>query len=431
MPDPQEPDAENPWYLRPFFGRKPALPSEARSVLLLVSLGLFFENYDLGLINAALPQIVDELGIDPSETGYYLGVIRLGGVGTFLIVPFADRLGRRRVFIASFLGMSVGTLLSGIAQTPMQFVLAQMFARVWLLTAAALALVIVVEEFPAEHRGAGLGLLTLLGGLGYGVCAIAYSAVDALPHGWRTLYVVGILPVLLLPFFSRALKETRRFQGSEQARADTPGFLTGWLQPIVSLARTHPRRTATIGLAAFLSATGGIGLFQYTSEFVQKIHGWTPADYSGLVIAGGAIGIMGSVLGGRGSDRFGRRYIGMAGLIFAPLFAVAFFLGPTATLIVSWGLFVFCNSAGELVIRAMSAELFPTSHRGTSTGWMMLVQTLGWATGLFLIGFLTETAEDIGPSIASVSVVLIFAGLALLAVPETGGRELESISDES
>jgi len=429
--DAAEPEAENPWHLRPFFGRSPALPKQARGVLRLVSIGLFFENYDLGLINAALPQIVDELRMDPSETSYYLGAIRLGGLGTFFVLPFADKLGRRRVFILSFVGMSVGTLLSGIAQTPLQFVLAQVFARVWLLTAAALALVIVVEEFPAQQRGAGLGLLTLLGGIGYGVCAVAYSMVDLLPWGWRTLYVAGFLPIALLPFFARSLQETRRFQdhAEDVGATERAGERAAWWQPIVGLARTHPRRMLSIGVAAFLTAVGGIGLFQYTSEFVQKIHGWAPADYSILIIAGGTIGILGSILGGRGSDHFGRRRVGSIGLLFAPLFAAAFFLGPAATLVVSWGFFVFCNSAGEVVIRALSAELFPTSHRGTSTGWMMLVQTLGWTSGLFLIGFLTDSIEDLGPSIALVSCVLVLGALALLAVPETGGRELESISD--
>ena len=71
----------NPRLLRPFLGATPALAPETLRTLLLVSLGLFFENYDLGLVNAALPQIAEGLGMAAEETGYYLSLIRLGGIG--------------------------------------------------------------------------------------------------------------------------------------------------------------------------------------------------------------------------------------------------------------------------------------------------------------------------------------------------------------
>jgi len=421
----------NPWYLRPFFGATPVLPESARRVLGLVALGLFFEQYDLGMINAALPQIAPDLGIPAEDAGFYLGAIRLGGVATFLLLPLADRLGRRRIFLLALTGMSVGTMLTAFCQTPLQFTAAQVFARAFMLTAAALALVIVVEEFPAEHRGAGLGLLTVLGGMGYGVCALLYAAVNVLPFGWRSLYAIGFVPVLLIPFFRRSLQETQRFEEAE-LQASGPaseGWLRSWLGPIDEMLRTHPRRAAAIGGAAFLSAIGGIGLFQYTSYYVQTVHGWSPADYSLMVILGGGIGVLGSVLGGRGSDRFGRRVVGSLGFCIAPLFGFLFFFGPASLLILSWGLFVFCNSAGEVILRALSAELFSTSHRGTSTGWLLLVQTLGWTTGLVLVGLTSRSIEELAGTLAFATLVLLGGGLALLAVPETRGRELEAISE--
>lgn len=433
-PDPATatPTETNPWYLRPFFGTR-VLPTEARHILRLVALGLYFENYDMGLINAALPQIADDLAIAAEDTGFYLSAIRLGGVGTFLMLPLADRLGRKRLFLFSLMGMAIGTLATGLSMTPVQFTLAQSLTRVFMLAAAALALVIVVEEFPAEQRGAGLGLLALLGGLGYGTCALLYSIVDLLPWGWRSLYLIGFAPALLLPFFRRSLPETRRFEEHQRARGSVHARSqwAEWTAPMLALLHASPRRTITVGLAAFLSAVGGIAFFQYTSMFVQTAHGWTPAGYAGLVMAGGAIGVLGSILGGRGSDRWGRRLIGCTALIFAPLFAFAFLFGPESALVVSWGLFIFCSSAGDVVLRALSAELFPTSHRGTATGWMMLVQTLGWTLGLLLVGLGTESVEDLSRTIAALSLVMIVAGFALLAVPETHGRELETISEES
>jgi len=388
-PRPASGGGPNPWYLRPFFGKAPALPDDARRILRLVALGLFFENYDLALLNAALPQISRDLGIAAGDTGFYVSAIRLGGVGTFLLLPFADRLGRRHLFLAAFVGMSIGTLASGLSQTALQFTLAQLFSRAFMLLAGMLALVMVVEEFPADRRGAGLGLLSLLGGLGYGVCALLYAWVDVLPYGWRALYAIGVLPLVLLPFFRRSLRETRRFaqQQHDAAAAGPRRALGDWAAPLLELLRANPRRTLGVGLAALLGAVGQIGFFQYTSLFVQEVHGWSPADYTVLVILGGAIGIFGAVAGGRGSDRFGRRAVGTLGYATAPIFAALFFMGPSGGLVVAWGCFVFFSSAGDVVLRALSAELFPTSHRGAATGWFMLVQTLGWSGGLVIVGF--------------------------------------------
>jgi putative MFS transporter len=400
--------------------------------LRLVALGVFFENFDLALLNAALPQISHDLGIPAGDTGFYVGAIRFGGVGTFLLLPFADRLGRRRVFLAAFIGMSVGTLASGLSQTPLQFTFAQLFSRTFMLLATTVALVIVVEEFPADRRGAGLGLLGLLGGLGYGTCALVYAWVDVLPYGWRTLYAVGVLPLLLLPFFRRSLRETRRFErhrrDSAAARPRSP--LRAWAGPIVELARASPRRALAVGLAALLGSMGQIGFYQYTSLFVQEVHGWSPADYTVLVIVGGAIGVLGTVAGGRGSDRFGRRLVGAMGYATAPIFAALFFLGPMGGLIIAWGCFVFFSSAGDVVLRALSAELFPTSHRGTSTGWIMLVQTLGWTGALVIVGFAVDSIDELAWTLTLLSLCLVAGAVALYFLPETRQRELEAISGD-
>ncbi len=124
-----------------------------RRLLGLVSLALFFESYDVSMLTSALKHIADDLAIAPQALAGWLSLIRLGALPAFLLVPFADRLGRRTVFLASLVGMSVGTLATAFVQTPVQFVVAQMAIRTFLVAGAAVAIVIVTEEFPAEHRG--------------------------------------------------------------------------------------------------------------------------------------------------------------------------------------------------------------------------------------------------------------------------------------
>ena len=83
-----------------------------------------------------------------------------------------------------------------------------------------------------------------------------------------------------------------------------------------------------------------------------------------------------------------------------------------------------------MIIRAFSTELFPTSHRGTSAAWLSLVQTLGWAMGLALVGLGTREPGDIARMTSLISLVALAGGFALLFLPETSRRELELLSDE-
>ena len=47
------------------------------------------------------------------------------------------------------------------------------------------------EEFPAHHRGWGIGMLGGVGAIGYGFGALLYGAIEWLPFGWRALYALG------------------------------------------------------------------------------------------------------------------------------------------------------------------------------------------------------------------------------------------------
>ena len=428
-----EPRRRNPWWIPPFLGRVPeGLDARHLRLLGLMALGLAFEQYNLSLVNSAIQQIADDLGMGMGDIGRYTGAVRLGGFFSFLLVPLADRLGRRRLFLVSLLGMSITALATAVVQTPFQYALVQLVARAFLLTTAALAVVIVVEEFPAAHRGWGLGMLVAVSAFGYGVGVGLFAAVDSLPFGWRALYVPGVLTLFLIPFFRRELRETARFESHRAASGGSGGAgVRGWLAPVLRLARTHPVRAAAVGAAGLFGAMGSIAVFQYLSPFVQTVHGWRPWQYSLMVISGGLLGMAGNVVGGRLADRLGRRWVGLAAYGLYPASVAAFYHGPAWALVLAWVFIVFLGTAGDVVTRALSTELFPTSHRSTAMGWLTLLQTAGWTLGLVLVGSGTAVAGDIGRTVSWMALVAALAGVALWTLPESGRRELEEVSGEA
>jgi putative MFS transporter len=410
-------------------------PAELRT-LGLVSLALYFEQYDFSMLTSAWAHITASLGIPESQFGTDLMMIRLGALPALGIAAFADRIGRRRLFLVSLVASSVGTLLTAFSRTPFQFVALQMATRAFMTAGTAVAFVILTEEVPAQHRGWAIGMLGALGSCGIGFGAALFAAVDVLPFGWRTLYGVGVIPLLLLPRFRRGVRETARFERMEAARRGEGALparrrgtsLTAALATAVHLAREHPRRLAIVAGVAFLSTAGAVSVFQFTSFFTRTVHGWAPWQYSVMVFVGGGIGIIGNIVAGRMGDRFGRRLIGAVTMGAFPVFAAVFYNGPGWSLAPSWIAFVFCVSASNTVQRAFASELFPTAKRGTASGVNALCETLGAASGLGLLALGTQAPGNVARMTTLLSLSLVASGLLVVLLPETRQRELEAIS---
>lgn len=420
--------AKRPWWLPHFLGRVPlGLEPRYLSLVGLVALAGLFENYDLSVLSAALKQIRETFVLDQGQMTSLLAWVRLGALPAFLILPLADRVGRRRVFLVAVAGMSLATVASGFATTSTWFIIAQTVARTFVVATTATAVVIVAEELPAQHRGWGIGMLGAIGAFGYGLGALLYAFVESLPFGWRSLYFVGGLPLLLLPMLSRRVPETRRFDHHRAAREadDQP---SGFLQPLVELVSTYPARSAAVAAMALAFAIGAGPAFGLLSDFVQTAHGWQPSSYSLMAILAGAFGIVGNTAMGWGADRVGRRPIALAAFGLFPFVVYAIYFGPSVGIPALWIPFVFILSGTNVLMRIISSELFPTSSRNTALGWETLCETLGGAIGFALVGGLTLASASIAPAVAAVSAITILGAAVVWWLPETAGRELESTS---
>jgi MFS family permease len=420
-----------PWWIPPFLGKVPAgLERRHLDVLGVVSLALLFEEYDSAMLISALKHIAQDLAISEADLGLYLGLIRLGALPAFFAMPLADRLGRRPVFIASTVALGVVTFAAAFAGNALQFVLLQALTRTFFITGTTAGFVIVTEELPAEHRGWGTGMLAALGALGHGLSAGLFSQIERLPFGWRALYVVGVIPVFCLPLFLKRIHETARFkEHSRELGTVAAGWFASVVGPMRALFVTHPLRAVVLALCGVLLAGATLPSFQFSGFFTQERLGWKPSQYSIMVISGGAIGILGNIAAGRLGDLFGRKRVGFVLLVLFPVASFAFYRSSSWIVPIAWVPLVFCFMGGRVILKALSAELFPTSYRSAAAGLFAVMEALGAVAGMFVVYlYRSDDVDHLAGTVPLAALAVVGAALLLLTFPETTRRELEEIA---
>jgi MFS family permease len=400
------------------------------SLLGAVALATLFENFDQAMLTQAVKHIADDFGVAETSLGSLLGWVRIGALPALLLIPFADRVGRRRLFLASVAGMSLATTASAFAPSVVAFVVFQMLSRLFMVTLAATAFTIVSEEIAAAHRGWGVGILGALGTFGIGISAILFSLIEVVPFGWRFMYALGVLPLALLPWLRREVPETQRFAILDASRHERSTPRTPWWRPLAQLVRRYPARAAGMLLIASTSSAAIAVAYNFSAWFVQAEHGWAPGQYSLLLLTAGVAGVVGSPFAGRLADARGRRLVGFLFFGALPPLAYAFYHGPGWALPLTWIPMVFTITGGNTIARALATELFPTSYRGTASGAAQLVETLGAAAALFSVSWLAPTDGGTVRALTTVVFASWLAAACVLALPETSLRELESISEE-
>jgi len=405
-----------------------APPLSARQWRVLLALGVanLIDNYDGALLGIALPQIQAGLGVPEGEVGQLLAVVRLGVLPAVALTILADQIGRRRLLLVTIIGFTLATFATALTPNALAFVIVQFIARACISAETMLAIVVIAEEFDARSRGWGIGMLGALGAFGYGLASLMFALVELLPFGWRALYVLGVVPLLLVAWFRRALDETHRFTAHRAAHGRTSP-----LQPLRNLVRMYPGRMLALGAAllpfAFVTETA---MF-FPSKFLQSVHGYSPGDIAVMYLTIGGLGLWGNVVAGVLGDRLGRKRVLITGLVANAATAALFYNASGWVLPLLWGVMVMTATMITVLFAALGSELFPTSYRSTASGVRAIIGTMGAASGLWLEGILFG---GYGTHAAAITAMLSVAPIApmiiALCLPETAGRELEEISPE-
>ena len=408
------------------------LPREQWIMLALVGSSLLINNYDMTLFGLVLPQIQATLHIAEDRIGLYTGFLRLGVLLAFPLAAMADLVGRRRLLFATLIGLTIATALTAFAQNTFQFLGLQSLARCFAYTEDMLCYVIVAEEVAAHMRGWSLGRLAAMGAVGAGLAALVFGLIGKLPGAWRDLYLLGSAGFGVILLARRGLKETRRFEAHRAARIGEAMNLRRALTPVAALLRAYPGRFWALVATTLPFAFGLAPAAAFISKYLQSERHFSPGQVSTLYLLGGGIGLIGYLLAGHLSDRFGRRRVLAVTMTATTVLIGLVYVAPDAWLLAPcWIGGVFMSIAADVTLSALSSELFPTSHRATAAAARNVVNILAGFAGLAAESALYGAS---GSHAAAIVGLLSLAPLGvvplLLFIPETAARPLEVIAPE-
>ena len=366
-----------------------------------------------GLAAPIVPLYASSLGGSWMEIG--LMGTSWGGTATLLAIPagrMSDRFGRKPILIASGVLIAIAALLYLVSSSVVQVILVRIIEG-----ASAAFFWPPVEAFATEvsdptKAGRAMGITTAAYGFGWGSGSmVGGSVVGTLGYhpAFASYLGLSLVSVLVAVFF---LREPRGQHVSTTFRSED--------------SKTSSRRpfSRPLLLAYFLGGTYTFGLGVMLTLFSVFANDLGIAVFwIGTLFGIFWVGrIAGFLVGGRLSDKYGRKPIAITAVVIT---ALAFLLVATAAHIEPlWEAVLLLGSgigASFPVGIALISDSVPQSLRGYAMGIFETCCEAGFMAAGTIGGFLAEFYSPRAPYLLAAIVSLSSAGILMLMLPRAKG----------
>jgi putative MFS transporter len=445
--------------------RQQTLTWHQRGILAAAILGDMLEFFDYFLIGFVLAFIVKPWHLTFGQSAIILLSSGIGAIiGAFVWGAWADKVGRRKIFIATVLTFSIGTGI--LAFTPDG---GWVFLAIFRLVVGfgvgglySVDLPLVQEFVPTSRRGMLGGLVTVFVPVGT-LLGSVLGAYLAPAVGWRGLFLVGLIPALLTLLIRVWVPESPRWL-LRMGRTDEAKRALAWALEVdpseISLSPNdttmlqkakwrdlfrHPRSLIVSWFGNLGAQTGVYGLTLWAPTLLVLLLKISPAQASFLMIFVSLGGLVGRIAFSWFSETIGRRASGgLLGFGAAILFVLSglahsVFLG---TISLFWLLLIVTNffaDGGFAIVGPYAAEVWPSSLRASGMGSAYGFGGIGKIIGPLGLALIVGSSNVVTPqaSLAAIMPAFIylaawfaFAGIVYLAVGfETRGRTFEDIEE--
>ncbi|MFB0613938.1 MFS transporter [Aurantiacibacter poecillastricola] len=408
---------------------------KTRRIFWTCSAGWAMDMADSVVYSYMIPILVTALGMTLVEAGFIASsnffAAAIGGwIGGWL----CDRYGRARILQLTILWFSFFSFASGFAQNYEQLLVLRILQGFGFGAEWAVGAVLLGEVINPKHRGKALGTVHSGAAIGSGIAALLAGPFAALfPEdlGWRIVFWSGILPAFLIFLIRRDADDSEIFKKAAKRAKET-----GQRHSIGAIFKPNMLRTTSLAALLSLGVQGAAySISNYLTAFLSLERGLSISVAGVLVMINSAGGFFGFLTNAYVSDAVGRQMVFRlfgAGFVitslfylYAPLGDNVYALGATGLI---YGFFQFGMYAS---FGAYFTELFPTELRGTGQAFAYNFGRAGSAAFVSLVPIVALTM-DLSTAMVLLGIVgIAFVAIATLLLPETAGRELHDLEEES
>jgi len=396
-------------------------------LILTGNLADLLDFFDFFLIGYVLAFITKEWHLTYGQGAVILLSSGIGAVpGAFVWGWVADKIGRRQVFIWTAINLAVATGVMYFTPGPNGWIPGWIFLSVMRFFVGvgnaglyAVDLALVQEFMPASKRGWVSALITTLlpaGSLLGGITG-AYLAPII---GWRGLFLVGLVPIVLVLMVRYWVPESPRWLIRMGRHADARRSLA-WALEIspqeIELPSAPPtaekaswrelfryRRSIVAGCLTGLTQTGGVALGLWGATLFVVVLKVPPAKAAYLMIFVSLAAIVGRLFITALIEPLGRRGSGILCCVASAILMVLagylhdLYIGTVSLFFVLMMASNFFGSATYSVVGPYMTEIWPTRLRASGMGLCYGVGNSGKILGPLGLALILGAGDPIKPA---------------------------------
>ncbi|MBU7455918.1 MFS transporter [Leuconostoc fallax] len=394
------------------------MTSEQKVVLGSTTLGFTLDHMDATFLSFALAPMIVDLNITGTQAGVIAAMSNWGALlGSILFGILADRIGRVKVLSYTILLVTFATVLLAFLDNAHTIYASRFLLGMGTGGEYGVSMALIAESFRASRVGK-MSSITAIGGQVGAILAAILATLIMPAFGWRALFLVGFLPLIVVYIVRRHLKETQEFKTLQKEYKDGKKKFN-----LAIIANTPKKAYTSFALIIMLTiqTAGYYGLMNWLPTIMRKQLGITATVTAGYVnlgmipiILGMAAGMMtfGTIL-----DRIGPRRVFAIFLIASALMIYAFtFAYNMWTLTILGAIVGFFSNGMYGGYGAVISALYPPEIRATAANTLM---GSGRALGAFssvVIGWIMDNFS-VSAVLMSLAAMYIISLVVMLSIP--------------
>lgn len=403
------------------------MPTSVWPRVALISLGGFFEFYDLFFTGYIAPGLVRSGILRSTNIAGFVAAMFLGlFIGTALVSFVADRFGRRVIFTYSLLWYTAASVVMAFQHDVFGLNLWRFISGIGVGVELVTIDTYLSELVPANLRGRAFAINQAIQ-----FCAVPVVALLAwllVPRallgldGWRWVVLLGASGAILVWWIRLRIPESPRWLSHKTMSTPRGGFAEMWRPPY---------RTRSIMLIIFhlFQTVGFYGFSNWVPTLLIKrgIAITSSLRYTFIIAVASPFG---PLLASASADRLERKWqivlsalaVALSGLLFGQMHGAAalIFFGVLLTL---------ANNVLSFSSHAYQAELYPTRIRARAVGFVYSWSRISVVFSSFVIGFVLDGFGVTGVfALIAGSMLVVMLAIGLLG-PRTNNLVLETISE--